>query len=173
MKPILALMISIVITDFASAQWIENVPGAKPGEKVQVESKTPPALDGKAKLTFKSLDVCFDCGSHAAFFTRENGTELVLFFPHPGYWTQTAKSSSKQPVAIQGSSFIEISPDSKLQTRLLELLANDIVDGKHDRDTTLTIIRIRDCLLHRAPLAEIVERYDPKTWERRDEDGFK
>ena len=106
-------------------------------------------------------------------FTRENGTELVLFFPHPGYWTQRAKSSSKQPVAIQGSSFIEIAPDSKLQTRLLELLANDIVDGKQDRDTMLTIIRIRDCLLHRAPLAEIVERYDPKTWQRRDGDGFK
>ncbi len=173
MKPIFTLLIWIVITDFALAQWIENVPDAKPGEKVQIESKIPKALDGNATLKFKMLDVCFDGGSHAAFFTRENGAELVLFFPHPGYWSPTAKSSSKQPVAIQGSSFIEIAPDSKLQTRLLELLANDIVDGKHDRDTTLTIIRIRDCLLHRAPLAEIVERYDPKTWQPRDGDGLK
>lgn len=173
MKPLLALVISIVVTGFASAQWIESIPGAKPGEKVQVESKTPKALEGDVTLKFKMLDVSFDGGSHAAFFTRENGTELVLFFPHPGYWSAAAKSNAKQPVAIQGSSLIEIAPDSKLQTRLLELLANDIVDGKHDRDTTLTILRIRDCLLHRAPLAEIVERYDPKTWQPRDGDEFK
>ena len=96
MKPIFTLLIWIVITDFALAQLIENVPDAKPGEKVQIESKILKALDGNAPLKFTMLDVCFDGGSHAAFFTRENGTELVLFLPHPGYWTQTARCNPRQ-----------------------------------------------------------------------------
>ncbi len=93
----------------------------------------------------------------------------MLFFPYPGYWSPVAKRESRQPVAIQGKTLVEIAPDSPLQTRILELLANDIADCKRDRDDILTLIRIRDCLLHRKPLAEIIERYDPDTWEARPE----
>ncbi len=102
MKLIVALLMCIALADFVSAELMQKFPGAKPGEKVQVESKTPTVLNGNATLKFRCLDFCFDSRSHAAFFAREHRTELVLFFPRPGYWTATAKSSSKQPIAIQG-----------------------------------------------------------------------
>ena len=166
----IAIMISLLIPGFASAQlMLERVPNSGSDVRVRFETKIPSALSGNASLRFELLDICFDGGSHGAFFKRDNGSELVLFFPHPGYWSPQAKRDSKQPVAIQGKTLVEIVPESPLQTRILELLANDIADGERDRDATLTLIRIRDCLLHRKPLAEIIELYNPDTWEARPE----
>lgn len=154
----------------ASAQlMLERVPNSYPDSRVSVETKVPSDLSGNVSLRFEYLDIYFDSGSHGAFFKRDNGSELVLFFPHPGYWSPDAKRDSKQPVAIEGKTLVEIVPESLLQTRLLELLANDIAAGNRDRKTILTLIRIRDCLLSRKPLAEIIERYNPDTWEARPE----
>ncbi len=166
----IAILITLLMPGVVSAQlMLERVPNSQPDARVRVETKIPAALNGNASLRFELLDICFDGGSHGAFFKRDNGSELVLFFPHPGYWSPQAKRDSKQPVAIQGKTLVEIVPESPLQTRILELLANDIVDGDRDRDATLTLIRIRDCLLHRKPLAEIIESYNPGTWEARPE----
>ncbi len=170
----LSVLISLSTPTVVSAQLMvdQHVVG-KADTKIRVATAVPKALTGKASLRFEVLDICFDGGSHGAFFKRDNASELVLFFPHPGYWSDKAKRESRQPVAIQGKTLVEIAPDSPLESRMLELLAGDIADGQRDRDTTLTLIRIRDCLLHRKPLAEITERYDPKTWEPRpDKFGF-
>ena len=167
----LALLITILLSSTADAQWMKDRDRVNGAERaIRVASDVPAALQGKAKLRFELLDICFDGGSQGAFFERENGAKLILFFPHPGYWNPEAKRDSRQPVAIQGRSLVEITPKSSLETRLLELLADDIVDGKRGREATLTLIRIRDCLLSRTPLAEIVEHYDPeKAWEPRPE----
>ena len=165
-----AILITLLMPGVVSAQlMLERAPNRQTDASVRAETNIPTALKGNASLRFELLDICFDGGSHGAFFKRDNGSELVLFFPHPGYWSPEAKRDSKQPVAIQGKTIVEIVPESPLETRILDLLANDIVDGKRDRDATLTLIRIRDCLLHRKPLAEIIELYNPKTWEARPE----
>jgi hypothetical protein len=166
----IAILITLLMPCTVYAQlMLERVPNSQSDARVRVETKIPAALNGNVSLRFELLDIYFDGGSHGAFFKRENGSELVLFFPHPGYWSPQAKRDSKQPVAIQVKTLVEIVPDSPLQTRILELLANDIADGKRDRDATLKLIRIRDCILHRKPLAEIMELYNPATWEARPE----
>ena len=165
-----AILITLLVPGVVSAQlMLERVPNSRVDARVRVESRIPTALNGNASLRFELLDTCFDGGSHGAFFKRDNGSELVLFFPHPGYWSPEAKRDSKQPVAIQGNTLVEIAPESPLEERILELLSNDIADGKRNREATLTLIRIRDCLLRRKPLAEIIEMYNPKTWEARPE----
>lgn len=171
MSRLLAPLIIFLLQTSAQAQLMQNLEGSKGTEpKIRVASDVPTALQDKATLRFELLDICFDGGSHGAFFERDNGSKLVLFFPHPGYWTPAAKRDSRQPVAIQGRALVEIAPKSALEARLLELLAEDIVDGQRSRKETLTLIRIRDCLLSRKPLAEIVEHYDPKkAWGMRPE----
>ena len=138
------------------------------GFKTSIASEVPKGLADGASVKFGHLDVYFDGGSYGAFFTRENGARLVLFFANPRYWSERAKKESKQVVAIQERNrLIEIKHGSPLERRLLELLAEDIVDNTLARDKALSLIRIRDCLLHREPLAEIIEDYDPKTWKYR------
>lgn len=166
----IAIVCTLLMPGVVSAQlMLEREADSQAKASLRIETKIPTDLNGNASVRFDLLDICFDGGSYAAFFKRDNGTEFVLFFPHPGYWSPEAKRDSKQPVAIQGKTLVEIAPESPLQERILELLANDIADGKRERAATLTLIRIRDCLLHRKPLAEIVENYNPKTWEARPE----
>ena len=167
MPRVLAVFVVFLFSGSVSAQlMVDRYPPGVSAPNIRPAGKVLPALAGNVSLQFQGLDMFYDGGSHGAFFKRDNGLELILFFPHPGYWSAKAKRESKQPVAIQqGRTLVEIAPDSQHQSRLLELLANDIVDGRRGRTATLTLIRIRDCFLCRKPLAEIVKRYDPGTWE--------
>ncbi len=164
----LLFSLAVLLPSFVSAQlMLPTVPQGGTEARVNVETRIPQALAGDTKLQFTELEMAFDGGSYGAFFKRENGSELVLFFPNPSYWTVDAKKAGRQPVAIQGKTLTEISPGSPLENRLLELLASDIADGGRDRQATLTLIRLRDCLLSRRPLAEFQEKFDPQTWEAR------
>ena len=143
-------------------------PRPKTVPAISVAGDVPKGLADGATLTFETYDICFDGGSYGAFFKRQNGERLVLFFPNPLYWSDKAKMESRQPVAIESKGgLVEIKRDSPLERRLLHLLAVDIASGIRDSENALLLIRVRDCLLTRRPLAEIEERFDPVTWEAR------
>ena len=147
---------------------VERHPAVKIG--IQSYTKVPTTFTEGLSLGFENFDIAFDGSSQAATFVRGNGKKVILLFPNPSYWSAKAKRESKQPVAFQLSKGLaEIAPDSHLESRVLELLADDIATGRHDPDTTLTLIRIRDCIFKRRPLVEMVERYNPETWQPRPE----
>ena len=137
---------------------------------VEIATDVPPKLQGEMTLSFEDLDICFDGGSQAATFRRSNGGQLMLFFPHSGYWTPAARRDRKQPVAVvtrrQGKVLlVEIEPDSKLNQRIVELIDADMVTGGHTLEKLDKLKRLSDCIRDRSPLKEIADRMDSKTGE--------
>ena len=102
----------------------------------------------------------------------------MLFFPHSGYWTPAARKKRVQPVAVvthrNGKQIlVEIKPDSKLNQRVVDLIATDISSGGHSPEKLATLKRFRECVRKRSPLKEIADRMDPKTGEHKlDDDPF-
>lgn len=132
---------------------------------VEIASDIPPKLKGDASLAFDRLDIYFDGGSRGAEFNREDGGKLMLFFPHPGYWTPTARKNRTQPVAVlthrnDKQMLVEIKLDSPLNRRIVELIEADISAGKHSPDKLQTLNRVRDSVRTRIPLKEIADRMD-------------
>jgi hypothetical protein len=167
----IALIALLAITDNGTAQLLDPS-GLPPSWRMKIErtSKVPPKLSGQATLRFLDLDICFDGGSHGARFRRHDGGSLFLFFPHPGYWSEKAKTQSIQPVAVQvkrgeNDVLVEIDQNSALEKRIVELLTLDLRNGNHDPDDTKTLTRIRDCVRDRRPLKEIEKLIDPDTGE--------
>ncbi len=131
-------------------------------------SKVPPKLANNAALHFLNLDIYFDGGSHGAEFRRHDGGSLQLFFAHPGYWSERAKKQTIQPVAVlvkrgKKEVLVEIDQHSALEKRIVELLTDDLRNGKHKPEDKLTLTRIRDCVRDRKPLKEIKKLIDPET----------
>ncbi len=171
MLRILSLLIVVLSSRSLSAQlMVDRHPPGELGQKIRHASEVPAALAKDTSLRLDTIDIVFDGGRMLLEFIRDANSRLTLFFPNPTYWSTQAKLNSKQPVAIHSKGLIEIEPNSRLEARLLELMAEDIADGDHSRDETLTLIRVRDCLLNRKPLKEIVELYDPKSWKPRPEE---
>ena len=70
-----ALSVLIVLSTPAvvSAQlMVDRHPLGNSSAKIRVAAAVPKALTGNASLRFEILDICFDGGSHGAFFKRDN-----------------------------------------------------------------------------------------------------
>ena len=152
-----------------NAQWMKpSGPHIPKTAKVIQAKDVPKALADGAALRFDMLDMVFDGGSRVALFKRENGRELHLVFVNPIYWTDQAKKNSKQPVAIVNKpGLVEVTPDSSLQKRLVELINDDLANGNYDEKKKAVLKRVRDRLRDRQPLQELTEDFDPETWERK------
>ncbi len=68
---------------------------------------------------------------------------------------------------------VEITPDSKLNQRIVDLIDADISTGRHLPEKLTTLKRVRDSIRKRSPLKEIADRMDSKTGELKlDDDPF-
>ena len=179
MRCALALLTIAILAGHASGQLI-SPNGNPPLYRIPVEiaSDVPPKLQGDVSLAFEGLDIYFDGGSHGAEFDRRDGGKLMLFFPHSGYWTPTARKNRTQPVAVlthrNGKQLlVEIKPDSDLNQRIVELIDADVSTGMHLPEKLATLKRVRDSVRKRTPLKEIAERMDSKSGDLKlDEDPF-
>ncbi|MCO8120136.1 hypothetical protein NHH03_00180 [Stieleria sp. TO1_6] len=179
MRYAFALLTLAILASHACGQIILPM-GNRPLYPIPVEiaSNVPAKLQGDASLSFDSLDMYFDGGSHGAFFHRNDGRKLILFFPHPGYWTLEARKNRIQPVAVliernEKQILVEIMTDSKLNQRLVDLIDAGITTAGHTHEKLDILKRVRESVSKRSPLKEIADRLDARTGDlKNDEDPF-
>ena len=170
MRLTLALAVLFTVPTFGLAQLVSPTDERQLPGDFQRASKVPTELTDPATLTFVEFGVIFDGGSYGATFRRGDGSELVVFFLHPGYWSKQAIKDRTQPIVVQldtarkNDARFEVEPGSPFEKRIVELLREDFGGKKHNRKETKTLARLRDSIQDRKPLAEIRRRF-PKTFQ--------